>query len=76
MLEAKAQRFAKELGYENFMGSDVWFDRCKKRREIYFRVLSGESAAIPQGIVDNWVNNSLSKLLADYNPSSLSVKID
>ncbi|KAL4104351.1 hypothetical protein QTP88_019652 [Uroleucon formosanum] len=52
ILKEKAENFAKSLGHEQFKTSNGWLENFKKRHDISFRKVCGESA----GISDNVVN--------------------
>ena len=50
LLEEKANQIALFLGHQNFLCSDGWLGRFKKRREIAYRVISGKANAVPESI--------------------------
>lgn len=46
VIKEKAESFAKELGHLNFKGSNGWFENFKKRNNITFLKMCGESASV------------------------------
>ena len=71
LLKEKANQLAIELGHEGFACSDGWLDRFKKRREVTFRMVSGEANSVPKNIVDDFLHNKLPKLLEEYEPKDI-----
>ncbi len=54
LIKEKALILSLELGYDNFSASNGWLDRFRQRHNIKYSVLSGESAAVSEGDVDDW----------------------
>ena len=48
LLIAKGKEFAEKLGNRDFQASAGWLAQFKKRHKITFKVMSGESASVPQ----------------------------
>ena len=71
LLKQKANELAAELGHEGFHCSDGWLNRFLKRREISFRVLSGEANSAPKVTVDDWLCNKLPGLLEEYDKNDI-----
>lgn len=65
MLKEKAKSFAISLGIQNFSGSEGWLEKFKKRHNLVFRKICGESASVDTNICENW-KNELSVLLEGY----------
>ena len=65
LLKEKANKFAKDMGV-TFNCSDGWLDRFKRRKDVTFRVISGEAHSAPQQSVDHWLKNELPKILLRY----------
>jgi centromere protein B len=47
------------LGIANFLASNRWIDRFKRRHNIVYRTLSGESRSVDLGTVEDWKNYPL-----------------
>ena len=71
ILRAKANSLAEGLGLRIFLASSGWLSRFKKRHDIHFRVISGESKAVTPEQTDYWATTALPKLLADYEPKNI-----
>lgn len=62
---------AELLKIEGFKASNGWLDNFKERHGIVFKEVQGEAAAVDMEAVDNWRQDILSKLLAEYSPSNV-----
>lgn len=51
-LHEKTQEFARTLGPETFCGSNGWLHNFKRRHEVMFKTLCGESSSINNGKTD------------------------
>ena len=56
---------------DNFIPTPSWVEKFKQRRGIVFRVISGEAAAAPKEVANNWASDALQKILARYSPSDV-----
>uniref|UniRef100_A0A224Z619 Tigger transposase n=1 Tax=Rhipicephalus zambeziensis TaxID=60191 RepID=A0A224Z619_9ACAR len=66
LLQAKAEKIAADLGYENCSVPNAWIDRFKKRHALtYARERKEMGADIPD--VDTWLNTSWPQLRAGYS---------
>ncbi|XP_046750601.1 tigger transposable element-derived protein 6-like [Diprion similis] len=70
ILKEKAEAFAKSLGHENFRASNGWLQKLKKRHNIAFRKLCGESASVNDDVCSEW-KTKLKLLLKDYEPQDV-----
>ncbi|XP_025197064.1 tigger transposable element-derived protein 6-like [Melanaphis sacchari] len=70
ILKEKAKNFAKSLGHEQFKASNGWLESFKKRHDIAFRKVCGESATVSDDIVNEWKLH-LSELLEGYKPCDI-----
>lgn len=70
ILKEKAQAFAKSLGHGKFRASNGWLDNFKKRNNIVFRKLCGESASVNNDVCNEW-KTKLELLLKDYEPQDV-----
>jgi hypothetical protein len=50
----KAREFAQTMGYKNFIGSNRFIDGLKKRNNINWIKMSGESDSVNPLVVQNW----------------------
>ncbi|GBN32296.1 Tigger transposable element-derived protein 6 [Araneus ventricosus] len=67
----KALQFAKALGYDEFRGSNGWIEKFKRRHGIMPKVITGESKDVDDNDSENWITETLSKLLKDYQPENI-----
>lgn len=70
MLKEKAQQFAEKLGHKDFKGSNGWLENFKKRHNIIFRKLCGESQSVSNELCSEWITK-LPDLLKDYSPDNI-----
>ncbi|GBO01314.1 Tigger transposable element-derived protein 4 [Araneus ventricosus] len=67
----KALQFAKTLGYDEFRRSNGWLEKFKRRHGIMAKVISGESKDVDDNDSENWITETLSKILKDYKPENI-----
>ncbi|GBL93850.1 Tigger transposable element-derived protein 4 [Araneus ventricosus] len=53
-LREKAVQLSKSFEMENFSASHGWIEKFKNRHGLSTRVLSGESASVNEGTVEQW----------------------
>ncbi|XP_034944919.1 tigger transposable element-derived protein 4-like [Chelonus insularis] len=70
LLREKAEEFSKSLGHSSFHASNGWLVNFKKRHELVFRKVCGESASVNNEICDEWIIE-LQSLLKDYEPKDV-----
>lgn len=70
MVKTKAEQFAARLGHNDFKASNGWLDNFKKRHDIGFRKVSGESASVSDEVSSEW-KALLPSLLAEYEPHNI-----
>ncbi|GBM99062.1 Tigger transposable element-derived protein 6 [Araneus ventricosus] len=66
----KALQFVKSLGYDEFRGSNGWLEKFKRRHGIMANVISGESKDVDDNDNENWITETLNKILKDYKPEN------
>jgi len=54
MLQAKAAEIASSLQIEKFSTSNGWLEAFRRRNNINFRALCGESANVDEEAADDW----------------------
>ncbi|GBL81861.1 Tigger transposable element-derived protein 6 [Araneus ventricosus] len=57
------------MGYVEFLGSNGWIEKFKRRHGITAKVISGESKDIDDN--DSWITETLSKILRDYKSENI-----
>ncbi|GBN97078.1 Tigger transposable element-derived protein 4, partial [Araneus ventricosus] len=67
----KALQFAKALEYDEFRGSNGWLEKFKRRHGIMAKVISGQSKDVDDNDSENWITETLSKILKDYKPENI-----
>ena len=67
VFKIKATEFAEKINVENFKASDGWLDRWKKRFNVSFKTVSGESNACTDEMVASWEQTTLSAILPKYD---------
>lgn len=70
LLKEKAEHFAKSLGHVQFKASNGWLENLKKRHNITFKKICGESASVDDKVCDEW-KASLSEMIKTYDPKNI-----
>ena len=71
ILAEKSEALAKLMKKDDFKATDGWLSRWKKRQNIGFKPLHGESKDADTTAADNWVSNVLPGLLRDYDANDI-----
>ena len=69
-VQEKAKIIAERLGHVNFVASNGWLDRWKKRYNIKGKVVSGESAGVSEETVVSW-KERLPEILEGFQPKDI-----
>ena len=67
VFKTKATEFAAKMNVENFEVSDGWLDCWKKRFNMSFKTVSGESNACTDEMVAPWEQTMLPTILSKYD---------
>ena len=67
VFKTKATEFVEKMNVENFKASDGWLDRCRKRFNVSFKMVSGESIACTDEMVAPWEQTTLPTILPKYD---------
>ncbi|GBN92144.1 hypothetical protein AVEN_198873-1 [Araneus ventricosus] len=71
LLIEEALQFAKALRYDEFRGSNRWYEKIKGKLGIMAKVISGESKVVDDNDSENWITETLSKISKDYKPENI-----
>jgi hypothetical protein len=55
ILKVQAEKFAKQLGYENFTCNNGWLDSFKNWHNIVYAKVSGEALSVDSKTASEWV---------------------
>ena len=72
ILKEKFSIFAKAFGITDFVPSDGWITRWKRRFNISFKKISGEGASDTPETASPWKETSLPTLLSNYDKKDIS----
>lgn len=70
VLKEKAKAFAKDLNIPNFSASEGWLTNFKKRNDIVFKKICGESASVNVDVCLDW-EKKLETLTENYEPHNI-----
>lgn len=70
LIKTKAKEVAKALKYNNFSASDGWLQKWRKRHNVSFKCISGESADVNLDDVDQF-RQKLPAMLLGYKPRDI-----
>lgn len=59
------------MGVSDFKCSSGFIDRFTKRRGITYKAVCGESESVDRNLTDDWINNKLPNLIADYEAKDI-----
>jgi hypothetical protein len=57
ILKVQAEKFAKQLGHENFTCNNGWLDRFKNRHNIVYAKVSGQALSVDSKTASEWVKS-------------------
>jgi hypothetical protein len=67
----KAEELAKTMGKEDFVATDGWFNRWKRRENIVFKRLHGEEKSADFLAANEWIKTEWTKIIAEYSPQDI-----
>ncbi|XP_022160173.1 tigger transposable element-derived protein 6-like [Myzus persicae] len=71
ILRQKAEELAKKMGIENFIASEGWFYRWKKRENIVYKRTYGEQKDADFSAAENWLKTEWPKIISEYTPDNV-----
>ena len=71
LLKQKAEEFAKQLEYKNWVCSDGWLHRWKQRNSIVYRTISGEANLVCPNSIHQWQKDTMTPFLKDFAPDDI-----
>ncbi|XP_047505969.1 tigger transposable element-derived protein 6-like [Pieris napi] len=70
ILKEKAEEFANSLKIKNFKASNGWLQNFKKRHDLAFNKICGESASVSKSVCQEW-KSELHNVVNDYDPNDV-----
>lgn len=70
LIMEKADMYASEMGIE-FLANNGWLERFKKRNEIVYKSVCGESSQVSQVMISEWLTDTLPSILQNYDPKNI-----
>ena len=67
-IQAQALKFATFYNHPEFQASNGWLQNFRERNHISFKTIVGEAGLVDHEVTDNYINDILPDLLADYDP--------
>ena len=71
LLQEKAEIYSKSLGFSDFKASNGWLEKFKRRHDLVFKKVCGESASVNIETCHSWINERLKGFLSVYEPENV-----
>ncbi|XP_044586102.1 tigger transposable element-derived protein 6-like [Cotesia glomerata] len=71
LLQEKAEIYSTSLGFSDFRASNGWLEKFKRRHDLVFKKVCGESASVNVATCNKWTNDRLKDLLRDFEPENV-----
>ncbi|GAU90600.1 hypothetical protein RvY_02997-2 [Ramazzottius varieornatus] len=71
MMREYAVSKARELGLENFLGTQGWFDKWCRSHKVRFVTLHGEAGSVDLSAIDKWLHIDLPTILLNIDPANV-----
>ena len=71
LIKIKAKKYSEDVGEHEFIPSNDWLCRFRKRHGIVYRKINGEAKSVDLSKVDDFRTNTLVQLLKDYPPENI-----
>jgi hypothetical protein len=71
LMKQKAEELATKLGKDDFIATDGWFSRWKKRENIVYRRVQGEQKDADVSAAEIWIQEEWPKIVSEYSPDDI-----
>lgn len=71
LMRQKAEELAKKMGKDEFIATEGWFHRWKKRANIVYKRTHGEIKDADFGAADNWIKDEWPKIISEFSPENV-----
>lgn len=71
LMRQKAEELANKMGKENFVATEGWFHRWKKRENIVYKRTHGEQKDADFKSAEHWIENEWTKIAGEFTPNDI-----
>lgn len=71
LMREKARVIASRLDIQDFTASNGWIDRFKKRHNVVYKAICGESKSVDLETVEHWKETQLPEKIAGFDPKNV-----
>lgn len=68
LMRQKAEELAKKMGKDDFVATEGWFHRWKKRENIVYKRMHGEQKDADFSGAERWIEEEWPKIISMYSP--------